>query len=319
MNQLGFLFVLMSVTGLFAQTSRLGDAAGDVEVRASVDRSAVWVADRFTYNVELTCRRGVDILPDDLSRDKLKLDGPEILGVDSIREDRGNGVTKYRYSYRLTTYKVDQPTQRIGGLSVRYYVKRPGQRVEDATPAGDVQVPGAVVAVRSMLPDEAHTATFRDTLPPRPRTPLFAMLQPVGLGLVIVSIVPAALWATVLVNRARQRSARRSARQVRHEERESIEALESMDLSTEAGRLEAYDRVNTLVRSHLRDACGVPVDGLAASEVPPVLARRTTRVPADLVGEVLAACERARYSGNGLGSPQDCRDTIAQAQQVLSA
>src|SRR5206468_152375 len=159
----------------------------------------------------------------------------------------------------LTSYKVDQPTQKIGELRVRYFVRRPGQRAEDAAPAGEIQVPAASVAVRSMLPDEAQTAVFRDSRPAQPRTPLFAALQPIGVGLVIVSIVPAALWAAVLVGRARHRAVRRSARQVRHEEEATLEALHTLDLVSEVGRREAYDRVNSLVRAHLRDACGVPV------------------------------------------------------------
>ena len=39
-------------------------AAKDVDVEAALDRSAMWVADRVTYTVLLTCRRDVDILAD---------------------------------------------------------------------------------------------------------------------------------------------------------------------------------------------------------------------------------------------------------------
>ena len=290
----------------------------DVEVTAAFDRSAMWVADRVTYTVLLTCRRGVDILTDDLTRDKLRLDGLELVGIDSAREDRGNGVTVYRYSYHLTSYNVDQPTQKIGELRVRYYVKRPGQRIEDVAPAGDVQIPGASVAVRSMLPDERQTAVFRDSRPPRLRPAMFAAVQPIGFGLVIVSIVPAALWGMVLVSRARNRRVHRSVRQVRHEERATLEALQAIDLGSEAGRREAYDRINTLVRAHMRDVCGVAIDGLTAAEVAPALASKGTRAPVEVVAAVLAACEQARYGSNGVGSVETCRDTIEQAQQVLA-
>jgi hypothetical protein len=293
-------------------------ASRDVDVTASFDRSAMWVADRITYAVVLTCRRGVDIVTDDLARDKVRLDGLDLVGVDSSREDRGEGVTTYRYAYHLTSYKVDQPTQKFGEMRVRYYVKRPGQRVEDVAPAGDVVVPGASLAVRSTLPDEAQTAVFRDARSAQQRSALFAVLQPVGIGLVVVSIVPAALWIALIVTRARTRATHRSARQVRHEERSTLDALKTVDLATESGRREAYDRVNTLVRMHLRDACGVPVDGLTAAEVGPALTARGARAPAELVGSILTACEQARYGANGALSAQACRDTIEQAEQVLA-
>ena len=303
--------------GYFLQAQPQKDGK-DLEVTASFDRSAMWVADRVTYTVVLTCRRGVDVLADDMARDKVHLDGLELAGVDSSREDRGDGVTTYRYAYHLTSYKVDQPTQKFGEMRVRYYVKRPGQRVEDAAPAGDVMVPGASLVVRSTLPDEAQTAVFRDARPAQQRSTLLAALQPIGVGLVIVSIVPAALWVALLVTRARARTAHRSARQVRHEEQSTLEALKAVDLTTEGGRREAYDRVNSLVRMHLREACGVPVDGLTAAEVAPALSARSGRLPVELVASVLSACEQARYGANGVGSAQACRETIDQAEHLLA-
>jgi hypothetical protein len=316
-----FLSVLCVLCGgdfIEAQPPKNNSAGKDVEVSASFDRSAMWVADRVTYTVTVTCRRGFDILTDDLSRDKVRLEGLELVGLDSSREDRGEGMTTYRYAYRLTSYKIDQPLQKFGEMRVRYYTKRPGQRVEDVAPAGDVLVPGASVAVRSTLPDEAQTSVFRDARPAQQRSALFAALQPVGIGLVIVSIVPAGLLVAVVVARARTRTTRRSARQVRHEEQTTLEALQAVDLGTEAGRREAYDRVNTLVRTHLRDAVGVPVDGLTAAEVGPVLTARGARAPVELVKSVLSACEQARYGSNGAGSAQACRETIEQAEQVLA-
>ena len=292
----------------------------DCEAQTSLDRAAVWVADRFTYTVQITCRRGVDILADDLGRDKLRLEGPEVVGVDVAREDRGDGVTAYRFAYHMTTYRLEPAVQKIGDTSVRYYVKRAGQRLEDSAPAGEAPVRGASIAVRSLLPDARDTATFRDVRPPKPRRAAFAMLQPVGLGLVIVSIVPAALWAAVLFGRARTRRAHRSVRQVRHDERVTLEVLRSIDVATEAGRRDAYDRVSALVRQHLREACGVPADGLTAAEVGPALsARRGKDAPVDLVTSLLAACERARYGGDGhVGSADACRVAIEQAEQVIA-
>lgn len=294
-------------------------AARDVDVQVRLDRSAVWVADRFTYTVQLTCLHGVDILAPDLGRDKLRLDGPEVTGVDVSRQDRGNGVSVYVFAYHLTTYRIDPPTQKIGDLRVRYYVKRPGERIEDAAPAGEVQVPGAVVAVRSLLPDAQDTAMFRDARPPLPRRARFSMLQPVGIGLVIVSIVPAALWTGVLVGRVRSRRVHRSARQVHREERASVDALRAIDVASERGRREVYDQVSALVHQHLRDACGVRADGLTPAEIGPALSRHRHGAPVDLVTLLLGTCERARYGGpDALGSADACRAAIDQAEEVIA-
>ena len=54
-----------------------------VQVRASVDRTAIWVGDRVTYAVDIVCARGVEILLDDLAKEKLRVNGLEVLSSDS--------------------------------------------------------------------------------------------------------------------------------------------------------------------------------------------------------------------------------------------
>ena len=145
------------------------------------------------------------------------------------------------------------------------------------------------------------------------------MMQPIGLGLVVVSIVPAALWATILVGRARTRRAHKSARQIRRDERVTLDSLRAIDLGTEAGRREAYGHVSTLVRAHLRDTCGVAADGLTQAEIGPALSARRRDAPVDLVTTLLAGCERARYGGaDAVGSADACRVAIEQAEQIVN-
>ena len=150
-----------------------------VDAQAQLDRTALWVGDRLTYTVNLTCQPGVDILADDLTPDKLRLDGLKVVGNDTDRQVEPGGLTKYRFRYYLTTYSVEVPTVTIGTLDVRYYVQRPGQRLEDAAPAGEVEVPAAAVAVRSALPDNQKSYAIRDARPPQrvlSGTPYFSPL-----------------------------------------------------------------------------------------------------------------------------------------------
>src|SRR5262249_6349652 len=163
----------------------------DVGIRTSIDRTALFVGDRATYTVELTCRRGVEVLADDLSRDKLKLEGLEVVDAGTDRQSGSAGTTVYTSRFVVTTYRLDAPALRIAPLTVRYAVRRQGQRPEDATPAGDVQVAGITLALRSVLPDEQEPTGIRSDKPAHARPARLAALQPIGLGLVIVSIVPA--------------------------------------------------------------------------------------------------------------------------------
>lgn len=294
-------------------------AVPDVVVRASLDRTAVWVADRVVYTIELTCRPGVDVLEDDVSRDKLKLDGLQILGADSTQNAAADGSVVHRYAFTLASYRVDQPELRVAPLAVRYYVKRAGLRLQDAAPSGEVQVPGTTIAFRSTLPDQQETAALRDRREAAPRARRFALAQPVGLGLVIAAFAPTLLWAAAFVNERRKRVVHRSIRQVRAEERASLESARSLDVEQQEGRREAYTRINAVVREHLREVCGVAGPSLAPLEVAPALASKGTRLPVETISSLLAECERARYGPpDALPSADACRDAIAQAEQVLA-
>jgi hypothetical protein len=289
-----------------------------VDVRSSVDRGAVWIGDRFSYIVDIGCSHGIDILTDDLSRDRLRLEGLEVIGLEQTREDRGDGITVYRFTYRLTTYRPEPATERIGDMTVRYYLRRPGQRPEDVVPAGEVVVPGALVAVRSLLPDARDTANFRSAQPPLSRAAVFAILQRLGIGLVIVSIVPAVLWIVALLRQLRHRRPRPSVKRLRHDEHASLDAVRALDVETEAGRREAFDRLSALVRKHLSGAWGVPADGLTPAQLESALAAHGTGEVSALAISLLDTCEKAKYGRPDELPPRGaCQAAIDQAGQLI--
>jgi len=308
-----------SSTYVASGSGRTEPAAPDVTVRTSLDRTAMWVADRVTYTIEMTCKRGVDVLADDLSRDKLKTEGLDVIDGSTGRRSTADGGTVYRFDYVLTTYRTDVPALTIAPLRVRYAVRRAGQRLEDAAPAGDVPVPGATIAFRSVLPDDPDHSGIRSDKPPHARPARYAALQLVGIGLVIVAIVPGVLAIAALVRRIRRPRLRRSARAVRHEERASLDAVRQMNIETAEGRREIFSELDALVRQHLRDACGVPAAGLTPHEVPFALTAANARVPAALVAAVLEACELARYAPpHATPSADACREAIKSVEQIVT-
>jgi hypothetical protein len=313
------VFVTIAAASVGHGVVRAAEPA-DVIVRTSLDRTAIWVADRVTYAVEITCKRGVDVLADDLSRDKLKTEGLEVIGGETARRSGSDNTTVYLVHYVLTTYRTDVPTLKIAPLRVRYAVMRAGQRLEDAAPAGEVHVPGATIAFRSVLPDDEDLPGIRSEKPPHVRPLPFTALQPIGIGLIIVSVVPALLAIAALVRRTRRPRVRRSVRAARHQERASLEAVRQMDVDSVEGRREVFTELDALVRDHLCEVCGLPGASLTPHEVPFALATTRTKVPAELVASVLETCELARYAPPGvMPSPEACRETVDKVAQVISA
>jgi len=292
----------------------------DVEVRTALSQTAVWVADRVTYTVTIVCSKGVDILADDLSKDKLHVEAVDIVDSDSDRTIGAGDTTIYTFRYVLTTYRVDVPELKVAPMTVRYYVKRAGQRIGDAAPAGEVQVPAASIALRSTLPDGQDTFALRDGRQPRPRRLRYVWLQPIGIGLMLIAIVPAAVAALGAARRARPRDKPRSARQAQLDERAALEALQALDISTPAGRCDAYARVNALVRDHVRAKAGVDASGLTPDEIDAELDGRDGRCPRELVTAVLASCDAARYAPlDRLPSEAECRAAIEDTARLVAS
>jgi hypothetical protein len=298
-------------------------ASGPVQVRASVDRTAIWPGDRVTYGIDIVCAKGVEILLDDLAKEKLRVNGLDIVNSDTTTTVDADERTTYRLRYVLTTYRVDTPSLSIEPISARYYQRRPGQRLQDIAPAGEVPIPGAVIAFRSTLPD-LPVYDLRDDRAAAPRNAVASRAGSIGLALIVISLAPALLVAVAFVRRRTRKTGRRSARQARLDQRTTLERLRSLDVTTEDDRRRAYDEISTAVRQHVAAASGVPAPSLTAAEVDAALehggtGHRSGRLSRESVSALLAACDEARYGPpQALPSPQACRDALATAEQVLS-
>jgi hypothetical protein len=289
------------------------------QVTSSVDRTAIWIADRVTYSVDLVCGPGVDVLLDDISKEKLRLTGLEIVSTDATATTDAEGRTSHHLRYVLTTYKVDGPGLSIEPLTIRYYAARPGQRLQESAPAGDVRIPGAALALRSTLPDNPSTSVLRDGREPASRPWEFARARQLGLAAVILSLAPAAfVLAGAIRRRTRAVVSKRSKRRVRADHRATLERLRTLDVATDDDRRRAYDEISAAVREHVAARSHVAATALTAEELDMALASAGGRLPRESIASLLASCDAARYAPPGaLPSSEQCRDALTTAEQLL--
>jgi hypothetical protein len=310
---LGALLVVLLSRGASA-------AAPPVQVHSSVDRTAIWVADRLTYTVDLVCDKGIDVLLDDLAKEKLRVNGLEILSSDSSATTDANERTTHRLRYVLTTYRVDSPAVSIEPIAVRYYTRRPGQRLQDMAPAGEVLIPGAAVSFRSTIPENQPTYALRDGRESASRHPLFVRAGSIGMAMVVIALAPAVFLAAVGVRRrAAGRVGRRTARQSRADHRAALERLRSLDVTTDEDRRRAYDAISSAVREHVASRAGVPATALTATEIEDALAHAKGRISREEVSALIASCDEARYGPlQAIPTAQACRDALSTAEHVLA-
>lgn len=267
-----------------------------VEVRTSVSRTAVWVGDRVSYVIEFQSAPEVEILADDLDPDRLQIEGLEVVDVATERDASVAGRVTQRFRYDLVTYEIDAPALTIAAIPVRYSVRRPGQRPEDAQPVGEVLVPPLVLGLRSTVPPSSAAVVIRDARPVQPLPRLVRLAQPVGFGLLIVSVIPVAVWSADLVRRARQAGPRRRPRHTLKERRAAFEEIKALDTTSEATRRDAYARLDSWVREQLQHSTGIAAAALTPSEIPGALSRPPRSIRVEELQRLLVECERAKYA-----------------------
>jgi hypothetical protein len=292
------------------------ETASPVKIRTSVTRTAVWVGDPVTYLVEVECAPKVDILTDDLAAERLPLKGLNLLSVEVERDSSVPDRVTHRMRYRLAAYEPDAPALSVGAIPVRYYLRKPGMRPEDAVPAGEAVVPPLALSLRSTIP-EASTAALRDMRAVQPLPAWVRLAKPVGLALVVLAATPVALWVVALVRRARRRK-RGAVRQTRKQRLAALEEIKMLDVSSPGALREAYTRLDAWVRANLQQATGVPAAALTPAEIGAAVPRAPRAVQMEQVQAVLLECERAKYAPDP-PSVERWQTVLLEAEQSVGA
>jgi hypothetical protein len=179
----------------------------------------------------------VDVLQDDLLPERLTLDGLEVVSSDRERlADEATGAVVYRVRHHLVTYEIPPRALRIADQTLRYYVRRPGQRLDDTAPAGETQVRGAAIALRSALPDDAKAVALRDEAAAATLPRALLLLRPLGLGLLLLAAAPAAFWGVALAQRMAARKSRSLAPRARAGAALARSALDELPRGRRLGR-----------------------------------------------------------------------------------
>jgi hypothetical protein len=294
-------------------------AGEPVVAYTELSRTAVWPGDQVTYTIELIASPGVDIITEDLAREKLRLDGFELRTSSEEVTAMPDGSTRRLFKYDFAVYDTERPEARVGVLAVRYYRKRPGQRIEDVTAEGEIRLAPAVSAIRSTLEDTLADYRLRDHRDAAIRPPWTALLQPIGIAFILVSIAPVAIWGVALAQRAAKGRRGRGRRAARHSARATLEEIKGLSLDNEMARREVCSRLDTLLREHLERSAGVGAPALTPNEIEGVLQNNGSRLPLPVVSSLLREFELARYGGPGHVPPEDnVRAAIERTEEVMT-
>lgn len=290
-----------------------------VEVHTTINRTAVWVGDPILWTVELVCAPMVDVIADDLAGETLNLQGLELVASDTERTTGEDGALVHRVTYQFRTYEIGLPALRVAPFAVRYFVRRPGQRAEDLEPAGQVDVPGVLLAWRSTIPSGLTTVDLRHERAAESIPTLLAVARPIGLTLVVVSFAPVAVWGVSRLRKVRlPRARRQGARASRREARASLQQLLTADTSTEAARRDAYAQLGAVLRRLVAATSSAPARARTFGKIATWVGGTASNPAGEAIAEALEQCERACYGPTErVPSAEQFRDSVALLERVV--
>ena len=292
-------------------------AQAPVQVRTSLSRTAMWIGDRAVYTIEVDLSGNFDVVEDDLASARLRVDGGEIVGFESANDER-NGRRRRRIAYTIVTYSVDATDVRIAAVPVRYYVRQTGVDSTRLAPAGSVTIPAAVIGIRSSLPASGVLPAPRIPASVRPSPVYLRYAQWVGLALIALVIVPVAIASADLRRHAVNARARWQERRQRRAHVLSLDSLKGVDPGSGADLIDAYARLDGVVRDYLELATGTAARALTPQELRATLERSAPALPHADIESLLVRCEDARYARVPPPSEDWPRD-LSAAEEILGA
>jgi hypothetical protein len=290
-----YLLVLF-ISNISAQENA-GELDPGILISNYVNKTALFPGDHITYIIEVICDSDVDILPEDLADNELILNGLELLSSNVEKESFGIG-TRYTFSYTLTSYASNAAPLGIDQLSVRYYFKRPGQRIEDVATVGEVIIPPVTLVLSSTLPGVLENLQLRDMQMPAATSTSLNWIGTIGILLILVSMFPVGSAAYAYMQKRKLDNQAEQARESVTVTTNVFNELRAIETSDNSNRRQAFQQLETIIREFIGQTTGQNPNALTASDLAQHNTLSNSDFPVQGLVDVLCHCEYARYGTN---------------------
>ncbi len=292
---ISFIIVTVNLPAQIPETPGLQNLQpNQISLRNWVDRTALFPGDSLSYQIEIRVDANMGILLDDLDGNELSLTG---LALDSstIGEAATDLGTTYTASYQLSSFETGGTSLQIDAMTVRYYFRRPGQRLENVAVAGEVIVPAVSIAMQSTLPADPASLRLRDMGSPDILRGIMRSAGTLGFILFLVSIVP-------LIVMLRKRLEKSESQQDAYDRDEIIEEtsaellqLKQIDPEVPELRLDGFNQLEQIIKGYIEKSLGIKATSFTSGELTKRVADMEAALPVSELEEILQSCEAARY------------------------
>ncbi|PYU34461.1 MAG: hypothetical protein DMG31_06085 [Acidobacteria bacterium] len=282
-----------------------------------LDRTAIWVGDKFHYVITVDYSSEYEFVLDNVDKEDVNMDPFTVVDVTKQTTPLSNNETRLLLDITLANYLLNQTEAHIPQLSLYYF--RRGQNTTSAEQAAaeSLTVSGPTVGLRSTLPP--NPADIRDSAVVISWERSRWVVPAVGL-VALVSLIAWLGWEAYLFFKKR-RTAPGPDRRI------SMEAVRARwasgvpsDFSDSQTTMKFLDRSYLNLKEYLSYYLETDTAGLTAEEVKEEMQRLgASSDVTQKVAKVLGACEALRFSGDGTAATAESARGVAQdVREILS-
>ncbi len=297
MIKIFYFLLILFINTLSAQENSTAEMDPGILINNYVNKTALFPGEHISYTIEVICDANVDILSEDLAGDELILNGLEL--ISSIVEiDNSGNRTRYTFSYIMTTFEAKDTPLSIDELRVRYYFKRPGQRIEDVATVGNVVIPPVDLVLASTLPSTLENLQLRDMQGPVATSTDINWIGMTGILLVLISMFPVGSAGYAYMQKRKLELEAEQAKETVTVTTNVFNELRAIDTTDDLNRRQAFQQLETIIREFIEQTTRQNSDALTASDLAKHQLICDSALPVEGLVKVLNHCEYARYGAD---------------------
>ncbi len=304
---IGLLLVALLALGAAAPIHRPKEAK--IALSTQLDRTAIWVGDTFHYTVKAVHDPAIEIVVDNLKKEKLNL-VPFVVREIALRQGSFGANKKVtEINFLLTTYESGQVELKIPSFPLYYFTRTAGAHTSTESAAESVAVPVTKIGLRSTLTsDNPRLRDSREIW----QVTRQRWLIPLALGLAgllwLTLQLGRRLWASTHKEKPVIRRLSRRARQ--RMMRDFLRQAQTIGKDSPSEQQRYYAEVSQFLRRYLSESLEIDGAGLTAHEIETVLNSRGQNGLGAPVKRILERCEQVLYSPQGLELGRRWRDEV---------
>jgi len=282
-----------------------------------LDRTALWVGDQFHYLIIVDYPPDYEFVLDNLTKETVNMDPFQVVDVGKRLVVQKNARRKLFVDLTLANFATGRESMQIPQFTLYYFRKDNKAVSADQANAESLTIPGPVIGIRTTLPPQPADIRDAITLNSWDRIRwVFPAVAWVCLGVLVIGS------GRELALFVRRRKARKGPD--RHKAMEAVRARWVSGVPSEFSDpkvcLIFYDHSYQNLKEYVGYYLETPIMGLTAEEIREEMQRLGAKPDlTQKVSRVLEACERLRYTRDGVSAnPEAARAVEQDIREILS-